>query len=716
MELEINKKHIFAQFAEKYRLAGYSVIPDKYMGKNPIIKGWSDYCYKQPTKEEMQSWIRNAVESNIAVCLGKASNIIALDVDTENQEIINIIKETLPDSPVEKVGSKGFTRFFRFSGEHTQVLKHNGEVVLEILSGGKKTTIPPSVHPNGLPYVWANKALHQVKAEDLPLLPPFLFSNLQSKIKLKFPNLSVSNCGSKLENGRTLSLGSYAGKLIGEGKSIDEAVKLLIQKDKDEHEIPLFTDPLENQHTEPFTNALAFYTSHLNTANTRHFRENKEYEIPVTASAIDHEVKEKLRLGKLQRAEDEKKSKKRELPSAQGVLKNIQTNILENSFIQQPEFAFSASLALMATVIARKLIFQGMSPNLYVLNIAPSGSGKDMPQQKLKEYLVDINKADLLGAGDYVSDASLVDSLGVKPVRLDIMDEAGGILKSVNSGRNTYDGKMADILAELYTSSTSYYLGRSLAEGTKGNCYRPNVNILASTTPTGFSEGISTKAIEKGLMGRFLVFLGDSHKKARRVKKFTKIDGDTARKIAYWASYQPVSDGAMEINNMAQAVDEVPATDEANKRLDEIFEYFDNMRINAEQSDAKLPIICRLFQQMIKIVLIHAVSRCGTTFPLVNKDDVEFGYQTILYYYDNFCSIVDKYIHDGGQDKLVSKVLALIDDSGGKMSKSELVNKTKWLRKHERNSILEDLIEAEKIIIDREHYKGRNQIVIRSIS
>ena len=76
---------------------------------------------------------------------------------------------------------------------------------------------------------------------------------------------------------------------------------------------------------------------------------------------------------------------------------------------------------------------------MYILNIAPSGAGKDAPQQKVKEIFFDIKKDHLLGAGDYVSDASLTDSLGSNVVRLDIIDEASGLLKCVNQGGATYN-------------------------------------------------------------------------------------------------------------------------------------------------------------------------------------------------------------------------------------------------------------------------------------
>lgn len=105
---------------------------------------------------------------------------------------------------------------------------------------------------------------------------------------------------------------------------------------------------------------------------------------------------------------------------------------MTNSYIEQPAFAFSAGLALLATLAGRNFQFEGIAPNLYILNVAPSGAGKDAPQQKVKEILANIQQEGLLGAGDYVSDASLMDGLLENPVRLDIIDEAGGLLRSVN--------------------------------------------------------------------------------------------------------------------------------------------------------------------------------------------------------------------------------------------------------------------------------------------
>lgn len=691
--------NLYKEHALDYIKKGYSVIPDKYMSKQPAIKNWSSYCFELPTKKEVDSWSGNFDKSNIAICTGTASGIIALDIDEVRQEILDVILPMLPKSPVVKIGSKGETRFFRYTGvEHTQTLKFGGEMVIELLSNNKKTTIPPSVHPNGAEYTWGDEGLDllEVNKDELPMIPPALFASVEQKLLLKFPDMERSSTG-KLSSGRNDSLVSLCGTLIASQKPIEQIITELIKFDIESNEIPLFSDSNEQYHTEPRTNALKLYSNVLETINRRRFRDSKEYEIPtatvINETTLSEVIKE--REGKLLKLEKQKK-RSHELPLAEGVLQKLQSNILDCSWIKQPNFAFSASLIMMSTLISRKVTFQGMSPNLYVLNIAASGAGKDAPQKKVQEFIIDCNAEALLGAGDYVSDASLMDSLPHKPVRLDIMDEAGGILRSVNSGKSEYNSKMADVLAELYTSSTSKYLGRATAEGTKGSCYRPNVNILASTTPTGFQEGVSLRAIEKGLLGRFLIFYGSSDNRAERLKGLPHLDSDTINRLRFWNQYKADESEEHQINGIKQLVTELEATESANKKLDVIFKEFDDLRRSKKHSDPLLPIIARLYQQMIKITMIHACSRSDLCVPIINVDDINFGYLTMMHYYETIQDVIDKHIFNNSNEKNKLKILNVIKNNSF-TGKREIYNASRDLNKRERDGILAELVDLQFI-------------------
>ena len=698
--------NLYKQYAREFTDAGYSVIPDKFMSKQPAIKGWTNYCNIKPTDSEIENWSNTFTKSNVAVCLGEASGIVAVDLDCVDPQIVKIIEEIVPPSKVEKVGSKGWTRFFRWAPglETTNIKDDYGNIVLELLSTGKKTTIPPSVHPSGSSYVWKGESLSSIKPEDLDVFPVFLIHVLNTKIGT---NRNSSDPVKKVIQGRNDALSKECARLVKEENDLGLILNSLIKFDQENHDTPLFTDVSEFGNDNAPTNALAFFSSHLTSFNSKRYNNNQSYEdiiLPTEGSQ-----------GK-SKSEASENSNNPELPKPEGVLAAIMTYILKNSYIEQQAFAFSAALSLIATLAGRKFEFEGVAPNLYLLNVAPSGSGKNAPQEKIKEVLIDAKCDYLLGSGDYVSDASLMDGLPESPVRLDIIDEAGGMLKSVNRGGATYNAKMADILAELYTTSTSIFLGRQTAEGNKGRALRPNVNLLCSTTPTGLSEGVTVSAIEKGLMGRFLIFIGDGNKKARRVEQPTRLDHATIGKLQTLAAYQPEKSDKV-IAGHAQDVTFLEKTESANQMLQQAFEHFDNLRIEAEGNDVMLPIISRLYQQMLKVTMIHAISRqIYKPVPIVDHNDVTFGYQTVEYFYHHMKNIINTCVFSSKNEQHFQKVLDTIAKSKEKgVTKSVLANRLRFLKKKERNEILEDLLDAGQIEYVSLKQDGKVTYVYRSM-
>jgi len=702
--------NLFKEYAMEYTQKGYSVIPDKSHTKQPHIRQWNAYCTRKPEIHEIEKWGNAFDNSNIAVCLGSASGIIAIDFDCVDPDIIKLVEGLFPPSPVEKIGSKGWTRFYRYMGEVSRVIKFNGEVVFEILSNNKKTTIPPSVHPNGKSYIWSDASLLDIDVNDLPEFPPFLCSHIESKLRTTYDQ-DVNYKGGNFKSasmGRNDTLKTECARLINNNVPLDKAIQELIKIDEEQHETPLFTDPSHQGHLEKFTSAGRFYFNILETINNRRHMDSKEYLIPLLESAVNETYAKEITGKKLQ-SEDCQKKSSLELPKPDGVLAVIQNYILENSFIKQEAFALSAALSLMAVLAGRKFEFEGVASNLYILNVAPSGSGKDAPQQRVKEILIRINAENLLGAGDYVSDASLMDSLEHSPVRLDIIDEAGGLLRSVNQGGATFNAKMADVLAELYTCSTSKFLGRAVAEGVKGSCIRPNVNLLCSTTPAGFTEGVSHRSIEKGLMGRFLVFLGDGKQEAQRIKKLSVVDNDTIARLKHWATFQPKESGTS-VGSVTQVFYSLESNRGAAEELDKAFTYYDQLRRDSSSENELLPIISRLYQQILKVSMLHALSRCEIdSLPVIGKRDVIFARKVIDYYFDNMKSLVDNNIYRNKSEEQLVKLLRVIADAGVEgITKTQLYKKTRNIKKRERDEIIQNLLEGEQISIDL--IKGKQHI------
>lgn len=144
----------FARYAATYRRLGYAPIPVKPGSKQPLISDWPRWCDQLPPPELVQAWARQYPRAGIALATGPASGIVALDLDHDDGTHAAILKAAGP-SPVGKLGARGATYFYRYSGERSQAFRRSGETVCEILAGKRLVIIPPTVHPDThRPYEW----------------------------------------------------------------------------------------------------------------------------------------------------------------------------------------------------------------------------------------------------------------------------------------------------------------------------------------------------------------------------------------------------------------------------------------------------------------------------------------------------------------------------------------------------------------------------------
>lgn len=183
---------IFNETAPKFWALGIPVMPLHQRDKAPILKKWQSLSERMPTPEEQAYWLNNYQDCNIGLPLGPQSGCVALDIDTENQDLINLILNNVPTSPWVRIGRKGMVLMFKFSGQKTFRIKTvEGETICELLSSRTQVVLPPSIHPiTQKPYT-ANCDLTTV-IKDLPYLNPDIEDILRSAFMHYGVTLSTS--------------------------------------------------------------------------------------------------------------------------------------------------------------------------------------------------------------------------------------------------------------------------------------------------------------------------------------------------------------------------------------------------------------------------------------------------------------------------------------------------------------------------------------------
>lgn len=219
---------VFRQHAQEAFEHSMPVIPAD--GKRIRLPGWTHYCKVLPKQSDIDQWIQLQPNANIGLCMGEASGIIGFDVDTFEPKILALIKDMLPKTPAGKKGKKEWTWFYKYSSQQSRDIKYKGIEVINILSAGRQTIIPPSIHPEtNEPYIWYNDVCVWDVIDELAELPEDLI--LQFQAAINGLDLPIDASQSSVRAGRNNTLKAFVCALIGK-YPLEEIMAKLIMHDK----------------------------------------------------------------------------------------------------------------------------------------------------------------------------------------------------------------------------------------------------------------------------------------------------------------------------------------------------------------------------------------------------------------------------------------------------------------------------------------------------
>ena len=166
---------------------GYSLLPIGAGVKSPQIyrgfvtedgdgpwfglPGWQALCTERESAVKVAAWGRmaNAQAGGLGLACGYGG-VVAVDIDDD--DLLEPLLAVLPPVLVAKRGRKGATLLYRAAHPlpSNNYKGENGRGLLDFLSTGKQTVLPPSIHPDtGKPYVWTTeRTLLDTPVAELP--------------------------------------------------------------------------------------------------------------------------------------------------------------------------------------------------------------------------------------------------------------------------------------------------------------------------------------------------------------------------------------------------------------------------------------------------------------------------------------------------------------------------------------------------------------------
>lgn len=543
---------LFSDAATPLRDRGYSTIPLFPREKKPAIDKWSKFCTELPSEEDFNRW-SGWQNMGVSVCLGTVSGIIAVDFDNDADNLWSKIIEILPDSPVKKVGLKGFTGFYKYSGESSKQFKLRGEVIVEILSTGRHTVLPPSIHPSGCKYKWITElTLANLSPDDLPVIPPEVWSAIAGM----FP-----------------SPARVTPVAIEAPASINEASDALQYVSADDYDLWIQMGmALKEGFGESGFNAWDKWSSTSAKYNAREMRNKwnsfKRSEITIHSLFFEartrgwQPVQKKSEPVDLRTPADDDLYEAAIDPFAEfrvfpdhllkapGLPGMLAQHINATSIYPLPALALGASLVFAGHMMAHKVRTQdNIRTNLMCIGLGETGSGKDHGRSVIK-YLM--QRIDMPYMGPPASGAGLVQELYAQSgAGILLWDEYGLALQEQKGPRaSDHKRKIYDYMLELYTSAkTSFsmpvYANKEFKNKVKSSSIieQPCLSLWGTSTQTEFFKAITLGNVSSGFIPRLLIFESPPGERVRMRPAYDEADvpEDLICELVKWARASKVN-------------------------------------------------------------------------------------------------------------------------------------------------------------------------------
>lgn len=714
--------------AYAYLERGYSVIPIAPGTKRPGSwsegegwKGmydWERFSVRLPTELETEHFYRWP-GAGIGLLTGKLSKIVALDRDYDCPGT-DALERLIPWSPVKKKGAKGYTAFFQYNGERSCSYNINGMRVLDVLSDGRQTLMPGTLHPDGHTYVYLTEdCLEDFDPEHLPKLPDDFLDQVarvlapyQSDDDRKYQKKHIAPADSAGHINTDLSIqAEYFRDLNRQALAkLDQWVPKLITTAKPErdgyrcvatwrnaknHNVGIHPQGIfdfgGNYGMTPID--LVMYANQIKFGQAADalrgclslqepepivFGSSKPVASSQSTSApvlpwLKAAVTEPVApvMVPSDTSIDPEPAVPHFILNPPGIIGDIARWITATAPKEQPELSVAAAIALCSVVMGRsyKTQFNNFT-SLYMVMVAKSTEGKEHPQSAVEKILTTAGLEQLLGGSGYTSAGGVHSALLKSPCHVVMIDEMGKLLKLSRVKGNAHSEAAIDKLVEAFgrldgvmrpPTYSNMTLSKSQASATERVVHNPAITLLGATTPGTFYDNLSNDLVKDGFLGRCIVV------ESKRPRQHTQFVARTnpPKKIIEWCKAVHLSQAApkgdlatLVIAEMPATLIEMPMSDECLSLLTEIDQSMNDAK-DAAEGDGLDMLLGRTVEKAMRLALIVAKAR-DKNAKQVSRDDLAWAFEYVKHYDMTLVRSVKDKRFENEHQMLANKVLDLM--------------------------------------------------------
>ena len=298
---------------------------------------------------------------------------------------------------------------------------------------------------------------------------------------------------------------------------------------------------------------------------------------------------------------------------------------LANAPYPSAGLAFCGAMSLQSYLCGRKVRTScDLRPNLYLLALASSGSGKDFPRKVNSRVLFEIGRISALG-DKFASGEGIQDALIRSNAMLFQNDEMDGVLRQINLDREEKRESIPNILLTLYTSAADIYPTRVKA-GQKETIHidQPHMTLFGTATPRFFYESLSQRMLANGLFARMMIIDIGRRGRGQTPGSARDLPESVLQTAHWWEEFCPGRrKNLYEVHPDPQIV---PFSPEANQAVEDLQRMGEDEydKAHAANDEVGKAVWARTCENAKKLALIYACSENHEN-PVISLKAVEWA-------------------------------------------------------------------------------------------
>lgn len=387
--------------------------------------------------------------------------------------------------------------------------------------------------------------------------------------------------------------------------------------------------------------------------------------------------------------------------------------ICDTSFMEQPTLALLNTLAFAGAVFGRRYsTIEDVRSNIYTVGIAKSSQGKDFSRKKIhwlaREAGLDIYK----GPDNIISGAGLAGMLRKQASQFVQIDEFGHFLQSLSDPKAAgYRREIASMLLKLYSDSRGEYdHGEYASKDERIKIKAPNLCVYGTTTLETYLQSFKQMAIADGSLGRFIVLEGIKYPKIKETYNTSR--SIPANLVFAWSHYAPEIAGS-DAENIGDAYPtRITNVDYAERVHKEIYLLRCEAQNRQKADEVSGALWGRWVENALKVAMIMAITRqMDRRDPIVlQMDDLNYGALLVSHSIIGQVTIAAEYMSSNEKEAGKLEVMRFIKEAGASgVKKMELLRRFQRFEKQEIDKMLDTLIESELIELVEVPTTGRGR-------